>query len=410
MEAFAPPTIRAANVAPVTAPFSYAPRHVKWNYHADKPDFSKDDPWGARIDPVLSPSAVLDPLAPGCIWEYRGEDLGDDATVVTALCEGVPYLGTSASHVVIQVSDVPYDGKLERWHPSARYSADAYPLGVPRNGFLDALGLRFRAFSCVERKVWEPLPEALPAEIPYVPGEAPAYPGCFFGIVPLLADSTVGVLQSLDLASAVRAALKHGPDIADLVDDGVYLFPLISVGFPHATGRCYGIGIAARAKAGFNALQARLMNGPLSVAFGLRLISFRVASHDDALPWSATSNRYRKSSSSWSTATPMIFPIVPRNRDGERLEEIVQRSLDILEGDQDGAFPKIVSVSADIYSALSGSFPAPAFRKRYPDVGVILRHIRLRFAEPVRGPILIGKGAHRGWGLCLPDEENESAQ
>jgi CRISPR-associated protein Csb2 len=32
----------------------------------------------------------------------------------------------------------------------------------------------------------------------------------------------------------------------------------------------------------------------------------------------------------------------------------------------------------------------------------VLVHVRLRFDEPVQGPILIGAGRYQGLGLCLP--------
>jgi CRISPR-associated protein Csb2 len=34
-------------------------------------------------------------------------------------------------------------------------------------------------------------------------------------------------------------------------------------------------------------------------------------------------------------------------------------------------------------------------------------HAQIEFAEPVRGPVLVGAGRYLGYGLCLPRELRE---
>jgi CRISPR-associated protein Csb2 len=56
-------------------------------------------------------------------------------------------------------------------------------------------------------------------------------------------------------------------------------------------------------------------------------------------------------------------------------------------------------------AALGDGFPPyPARGTNAPRPQV---HVRLRFPEPVRGPILLGVGRHRGYGLCKPQRSKE---
>lgn len=73
--------------------------------------------------------------------------------------------------------------------------------------------------------------------------------------------------------------------------------------------------------------------------------------------------------------------------------------------------PRPVSVEVSLTPLLAGAqsvrsfFPWPAQPGRTPRVRV---HAEIRFAEPVRGPVLLGAGRFFGLGLCLPVVEGES--
>lgn len=77
----------------------------------------------------------------------------------------------------------------------------------------------------------------------------------------------------------------------------------------------------------------------------------------------------------------------------------------IFEGVRRIGLPAPIEVDVALSCMLSGT----ATPRAYPRVasGVrklerVLVHVRLRFAERVRGPILLGAGRYQGLGLCLP--------
>jgi CRISPR-associated protein Csb2 len=69
---------------------------------------------------------------------------------------------------------------------------------------------------------------------------------------------------------------------------------------------------------------------------------------------------------------------------------------------------------AEVGVLRSRTLPGTAEPRRYPRFPVTLRrpqrvlvHARLRFDEPVRGPMLVGAGRYQGLGLLLPDDNGD---
>jgi CRISPR-associated protein Csb2 len=116
--------------------------------------------------------------------------------------------------------------------------------------------------------------------------------------------------------------------------------------------------------------------------------------------WSAAARR-------WASVTPVVLDRFPR-RDGRDLGETIRASCRNL------GLPEAVEVVAGQGCAVDGAPPSDAFRIRrledwqhhtLPEVKGPprpSRHVSLVFAEPVRGPLLLGHSRYFGLGLLRP--------
>lgn len=116
-------------------------------------------------------------------------------------------------------------------------------------------------------------------------------------------------------------------------------------------------------------------------------------------------------SRTWATVTPLVLDRHPHARgDDERQREVESLIADAVEHI---GLPRPASVIADKHSAVEGAVAAypsasapPWTRWNVPSsfAGRRLTHAWLRFAEPVRGPLIIGSGRFVGLGMCMPLE------
>jgi CRISPR-associated protein Csb2 len=118
--------------------------------------------------------------------------------------------------------------------------------------------------------------------------------------------------------------------------------------------------------------------------------------------WCAPSKRF-------VTATPIALDRHPgnlrSNRDGTAQRASVEAQRTVADACQHIGLPRPVSVEISLAPLLPGAQPVSAFRP-WPDRPGRHRrarvHAEIRFAEPVRGPVLLGAGRYFGLGLCLP--------
>jgi CRISPR-associated protein Csb2 len=116
----------------------------------------------------------------------------------------------------------------------------------------------------------------------------------------------------------------------------------------------------------------------------------------------------------WTSATPIILDRHPKphfKKDpakwAESCQKIIQKSC------ERAGLPIPVSVTPSLYSQTHGvapaaAFPAPESRNGHPQRFHI--HAVITFDEPVSGPLLVGAGRYRGYGLMLPINEGTSNQ
>jgi CRISPR-associated protein Csb2 len=118
-------------------------------------------------------------------------------------------------------------------------------------------------------------------------------------------------------------------------------------------------------------------------------------------------DRWCEAGRTWASATPVLLDRFPdRGDDLEAAALIAGACVNI-------GLPEPKEIEFHKYSAVTSAppaYPARGQRSR-PDWSFpqgarfarrLRRHVVLRFAEPVAGPVILGAGRFHGFGLCLP--------
>ena len=169
---------------------------------------------------------------------------------------------------------------------------------------------------------------------------------------------------------------------------------LPDVGYKHSRGQIYGLALwmppgsdgATRRQAQDAANSIRHLTG--------RGIDVDVAPRDveERRPFAAHPQRWTCQSRCWATAFPAIH---------ER-----RRPLDLAEVRlwcQHARLPEPVAFRSARTPLVPGALDlAPVEVNRPGRPGLPYSHVELCFAEPVTGPVVIGAGRQRGFGLCVP--------
>jgi CRISPR-associated protein Csb2 len=98
----------------------------------------------------------------------------------------------------------------------------------------------------------------------------------------------------------------------------------------------------------------------------------------------------------WTTVTPILLPQFPRR--GLTSEEVVARAC------VQAGYPAPIAVRVSFAPLLQGVPHSSSFHVM-PREGRPPRpwtHAQIEFAEPLRGPVLIGAGRYSGYGACRP--------
>lgn len=250
------------------------------------------------------------------------------------------------------------------------------------------------------------------------------------------------------LATAVRGALlHHAPDPRDellsgharegqpALGDHLAIVPLPFVGRPHADGELKGVAlvfprgadggarravyqaIGAWEQASRKGDYAAAEHPPLSVFMGRPgKVSLEFA--EDNLAHTLLSTSWCSDSRHWASVTPVALDHNPgelrRRPDADpatettRIEAVVRRAeASVCRAVTRVGLPEPTAVVLSPQPSVVGSRPCRGFpgfvSGRHPRV---LVHVTLSFAEPVRGPLLLGAGRYYGYGLLRPVEES----
>jgi CRISPR-associated protein Csb2 len=214
--------------------------------------------------------------------------------------------------------------------------------------------------------------------------------------------------QSNDLPEAIRELLSgHDQRGAPLENPHLAFVPLAFVGHPHADGHLLGMGLvlpdglppedrrhALRAIARVD----RLLLG--------RLGSWRLGGVSATEPaWNLRSEVWTADpdgATHWSTVTPIAFDRHPKEKDRSAYQR--ETAAMIAQAVVRLGLPEPRDVIVTAVSAHLGVPPAHAFPRLQRKDGSPRGHAHaiLVFGQPVRGPILLGAGRYRGYGVCRP--------
>ena len=339
-------------------------------------------------------------------------------SALTALCRKVTCIGHSSSLVQAWVADESPPPSLVPTTGVARHR-----LRVTRPGRLRHLAERFAA---------QQRPAAAPSigyHPPLPPAVADTVPATVFGSVILLRrveGRRLGLETTLALAAALRAAAMKsaGNDPPEWVTghalDGtpsrlahLAFFPLPHVGHDHADGHLLGVGMAiprhVDAPEVQRCLELVIGYAPTGEPRQTRLYQgklFDWVVEPEVRPDPPTALRHEvwtaappaQPARRWASVTPIVLDRYPKG-EGDA-EAILATACERI------GLPR----PRDIVISQVSLFLGAPHARQFPPVehGQANRyhcHAVLSFDAPVRGPLLLGAGRFRGYGLCRPLRE-----
>lgn len=209
----------------------------------------------------------------------------------------------------------------------------------------------------------------------------------------------------------------HRPDGAPSARPHVAFVPLANVGWSHATGDLLGFAVvlpraaepgerqaAIRALAAFVRVEGDRAHGRVNLTAARVWSVERSAAPSRA---SLAPARWCGIGRTWASGTPVFLDRFPDGGDPIEEARIIAAAC------RNIGLPEPLEIEIHKHSAVAGapaayparggavhpdwSFPAGATYRDRPR-----RHVVLRFAEAVEGPVILGAARYHGLGLCLP--------
>jgi CRISPR-associated protein Csb2 len=202
------------------------------------------------------------------------------------------------------------------------------------------------------------------------------------------------------------------------------VFPLPYVDSKHADGHILGIGIAIPKVEHTGLTPGQLLSqwnrvfrsmlgecGELQLTPKDGSFAITLSPETSTKPAQALAPaRWTRAAATWRTVTPIVLDQHPKphfKKDPVAWRESCQEIIAL--ACRNLGLPAPISIDPSPYSALNGVPPAPAMPAPGKREGRPARfhiHATIIFPEKIAGPILLGAGRFRGYGLCLPITEN----
>ncbi|MBF6571541.1 MAG: type I-U CRISPR-associated protein Cas5/Cas6 [Candidatus Binataceae bacterium] len=359
------------------------------------------------------------------IWP-AAQGQAEHRTALAALAHRVASLGHSASLVRFAFIEATEDGS-PLWRPD---SDGDVALRVAHPGRLRRLE------DWLSKDEW-PLTGMSMRYLEPQETKPPQAPNSVFGGVGdwFIFEDVGGVRPDLlafaHVAKCVRASLmKHGPQPSPEIISGhtpggeassrphLAIVPLANVGWPHATGDLLGFAVilprtaegsdrdrVLRALGGFAPVNE---DGEAWADLHLSSnIVWRVERTVTPSRASLKPERWCRAAVSWASATPVLLDRYPDHGDPIEAGRLIAAACGNI------GLPEPVEIELHKHSAVHGApsaYPPGGIRPgsdwSFPHGAKFAsrprRHVILRFAEPVEGPIILGAGRFHGFGFCLP--------
>lgn len=201
----------------------------------------------------------------------------------------------------------------------------------------------------------------------------------------------------------------HGPNGSALQTPHLAFLPLGFVGHPHADGRLSGVAVALpTALTAEGRLELLRATGCVSELCLGRLGKWWLEPVTMARPpvtlRSATWTAHPAGATRWGTVTPIAFDQHPKSKDKAGYTAELTKMIGV--ACERIGLPRPREVIPGPVSAHLGTPPAHAFPRRRRKDGSERCHTHaiIVFDQLVRGPVVLGAGRYRGYGLCRPIE------
>ena len=381
------------------------PRHVV--EQQGRPAHKTHQEYVGRKGVLIRPGSRIAPRRPLVIYAWDVEP-PSEATInaLRLRAARIGYLGAADSPVRVRVmTQMPTSAPgTEAFTPDPE---GTLRLNIPARGDLQILDEIYAAWLERGPDVARSQYPALRHEAPYRPpwlavtedrGEVVAWlrlgaavSGRRIGAVTaLLKEAILSKYQELH---GEPPALLHGHGFTGAGYDLARFLALPDVGFERSRGRIHGLAVwmpagsdpAVRMKVRDAAHAVRRLTG--------RAVDVAVALHTgEARPWAAHPDRWTRCSRAWATA----FPAIHERRGTLDLPEVARWC-------SHGGLPSPVRFRTSRTPLVPGAIDlAPVEVNRPGKPGPPYSHIALLFERRVRGPVVIGSGRQRGFGLCVP--------
>lgn len=425
LETLPPPAIKYPNATPRTAVKHFVPV----NDRADPPDRR---PRQERY----FPSMTLEESKATFIWQ---SDITDDrASNLDALLAKVSRLGHSSSLVSCQLTRTPPDPDIFPTDDRARAAQILRAFG---KGQLAALKEQHNSEQgAAQQGMRRRLPYRPVRYAPFAARDEPTTltPNIAGELITFELEPKSRLISSLRaerLATALRAkifGLANDPlpeDLCGHQSDGrptqnpahIAFWALPFVNAEYADGAIKGLSISVPRAASADAANALYKaiarwetqnqgNGQYPLALiidGKPLNIRRIKPQDIESLTTVRASRWTESTTTWATATPIALPRHPkglnatnpkkRNRAWKQAERIVAQAC------EDAGLPQPLHIEVGAAPYVRGALAS----RRYPSMSKngnrhMMLHARLTFSNPVKGPLALGSGRFRGWGLMTP--------
>lgn len=373
---------------------------------------------------------------PVVVFEWPTTPPAGVAAVLESLARSVPYLGRATGQALLHTTTTPageegeQGGPWQVWEPAGDdVAGEVQSLRAPYPGMLERLRWAHaegqNAFQQARPHPYM-LRGAPPVEEPGVV-EGPFADLVSFAFAP---GCSLDAQLTLKVTGALRGRVcdlleEAGHDVNAMVavhghkergDDRrlCAFLGLPFVGHRHADGRLRGVGVALprdldpehrravlavllRTDGGLRTVNVPALKRPLELSY-----VGETAPRTDAVA-TVRQQRWMRPSRTWTTALPMVLDYFPK-RNGHGIEASVAASCH-LAGLPEPQDVEVLRTGAYVPGAPTLS--PGAVRRKATERPLPARHVRLRFATPVAGPVLLGSKKNYGLGLCLPTDTSD---
>ncbi|MDE0005627.1 MAG: type I-U CRISPR-associated protein Csb2 [Rhodospirillaceae bacterium] len=317
----------------------------------------------------------------------------------------VGYLGASDSPVRVRVvREMPRNSESEAFVPDPEGDMR---IRVPRAGDVAVLDRMFDVWqergASVTRSQF---PALLHWESYQSPGSCEATGNgevvAWLRVSPAVSGRRISSLTALFKAALLDrhqrmhgdpSAVLHGHGFREKGYDLARYLALPDTGYPRSRGRIHGLALWL--PPGFDRDQQRKAR---DAAFSIDALvgqGVEVSVEprgDEERPWAVHPRRWRGPSTIWMTAIPVIH----ERRGVPDLSEAARWC-------RHAGLPDPVAFHSSRAPLLPGAIDlAPSEVNRPERPALPYSHVEFRFAAPVTGPVVVGAGRQRGFGLCVP--------